>query len=79
MKYFKIVISFFFITQISIAQNSNRVFKNIKQTDLGLEINVNDGKYILTFINEKIVETTFIPQGEKLIENSHAVILKPKK
>ena len=79
MKYFKIVIFFLFITQISIAQNSNRIFKNVKQTENGLEINVNDGKYIITFINEKIVETTFVPQGEKLIENSHAVILKPKK
>ena len=74
-----LVLLVFLSVQFAFGQNDNRVFKNITQTDLGLDINVNDGKYIITFFSEEIVETTFIPGGEKLNNKSHAVILKPSK
>ncbi|QTE22461.1 TIM-barrel domain-containing protein [Polaribacter cellanae] len=76
MKNIKILFPLLFIYIVGFAQNSNRVFKNIEQTKNGLEINVNDGKYLITFINEKIVETTFFPKGEEVNMKSHAVVLK---
>jgi oligosaccharide 4-alpha-D-glucosyltransferase len=63
---------------VSFAQNSNRIFKKTQETENGLEIIVNDGRYTITFITEKIVETTFIPLNDTLQKESHAVILKAK-
>ncbi|WP_250433191.1 TIM-barrel domain-containing protein [Hanstruepera flava] len=40
-----------------------------------LQIVVSDGKYITKFYSPKIVETTFLPNGEKHNPNSHAVVL----
>ncbi len=40
-----------------------------------LQILVSDGKYITKFYSPKIVETTFLPSGEKHNPNSHAVVL----
>ncbi|MCI2228218.1 DUF5110 domain-containing protein [Polaribacter sp. MSW13] len=79
MKHFQFIYIFLLITSFSFAQNANRIFKNIKEKDAGLEINVNDGKYIIHFLNDKIVETTFLPNGEVLNNKSHAVILKSEK
>ena len=61
MKYFKIVIFFLFITQISIAQNSNRIFKNVKQTENGLEIRTDQTtieeavEQVFNYIQDKIL------------------------
>ncbi|MGJ8744158.1 TIM-barrel domain-containing protein [Polaribacter sp.] len=77
MNNFKILFLLLFISISAFTQNSNRIFKNAKQTEKGLEINVNDGKYLITFIHKKIVETSFIPLGEEHIKTSHAVVLKP--
>ncbi|QOD60876.1 DUF4968 domain-containing protein [Polaribacter haliotis] len=76
MKYIKIVIFLLFITQISIAQNSNRVFKkaSVIKDDI-LNVEVNDGFYLIKFYNSKIVETSFIPKEETYSIKSHAVIL----
>ncbi len=79
MKINKLYILLFLITSISFAQNSKRVFENFKENDTYFDISTNDGKYIITLYNDKIVETTFIPKGEVYNTNSHAVVLKPKK
>jgi alpha-glucosidase (family GH31 glycosyl hydrolase) len=73
-----LAVTLFLIAQLLIGQNNERIYNNIKQTDSGLEINVSDGKYIITFYSEYIVETTFIPKGETFKEYSHAVVAKPK-
>ncbi|MBN4085422.1 DUF5110 domain-containing protein, partial [Flavobacteriaceae bacterium AH-315-B10] len=39
---------------------------------------VSDGKYLIKFYTSKIVETTFIPNGQEFKEESHAVVLKPE-
>ncbi|WP_136480287.1 glycoside hydrolase family 31 protein [Cognatitamlana onchidii] len=57
-------------------QNLDRVFERILETNNGLEIYVSDGKYEVTFYNDKIVETTFVPKGENSMKKSHAVVLK---
>jgi alpha-glucosidase len=55
-----------------------REFKNLTQTDYGLNINVSDGHYIVKFYSSEIVETTFVPEGEEINVESHAVVLKPE-
>lgn len=62
----------------SFAQNANRKFESFKETNNSLEINVSDGLYILKNYSDKIVETTFLPNGEVFRPVSHAVILDPK-
>ena len=78
MKHIKFLYLFVLISTFSLAQNSTRIFKNVTETKNGLEINVNDGIYYITFYNEKIVETSFVPKGEELQNNSHAVVLNKK-
>ena len=78
MKHIKFLYLFVLISTFSLAQNSARIFKNVTETKNGLEINVNDGAYYITFYNEKIIETSFVPKGEELQNNSHAVVLKKK-
>ncbi len=77
MKTIKIlVILLYFSSTILFAQNSKRVFEEIKNNDSNIEIKTNDGKYLIKAINENIIETTFIPHGETFNPNSHAVVLK---
>ncbi|NOQ91599.1 MAG: DUF4968 domain-containing protein, partial [Flavobacteriaceae bacterium] len=55
-----------------------REFINAKLTeDNQVIIKVSDGKYIIQFYDSEIIETTFIPIGEKENPNSHAVVLEP--
>jgi len=78
MKTYKILFLLLFITALSYAQNSKRVFESATfQKDNILIIAVNDGMYQIQFYNSKIVETSFIPKGETFTQNSHAVVLKP--
>ena len=67
-----------FISTFSFAQNENRKFESFKKGNNSLEIKMSDGLYILKLYSEKIAETTFLPNGETLNPNSHAVVLVPK-
>ncbi|TRX29074.1 DUF5110 domain-containing protein [Flavobacterium franklandianum] len=53
-----------FITSLSFAQNVNRKFESFKEVNNALEINTSDGQYIIKAYSEKIVETSFIPNGD---------------
>ncbi|OYU82192.1 MAG: glycosyl hydrolase [Flavobacterium sp. BFFFF1] len=77
MKYLFSIIAVFLFTISATAQNA-RTFKSFKKTPNGLEISVSDGKYIIHFYNESIVETTFLPTGEAFNPESHAVVLTPQ-
>lgn len=75
---------FFYITFISFAcsiaaQNANREFKNAQFDGSILRVEVNDGNYIFKPYTSEIIETTFIPKGEILSQNSHAVVLNPER
>ena len=62
------------------AQNSNRVYHDFEvENPNTLKIVVNDGVYKIFPFNEKIIETTFIPSGQKEHRGSHAVHLIPSK
>jgi alpha-glucosidase (family GH31 glycosyl hydrolase) len=78
MKNCILLLIFFFCVNFSFAQNSSRIFKEIRQVEKGLEIEVHDGSYKITFIDEKIIETTFTPINSALNRPSHAVVLKAK-
>jgi alpha-glucosidase (family GH31 glycosyl hydrolase) len=62
-----------FFTFLSFSQNPNRKYISHELTPNGIQIQVNDGKYYISFYSEKIVETTFVPQGEIYQKESHAV------
>jgi oligosaccharide 4-alpha-D-glucosyltransferase len=60
----------------SFSQNPNRKYISHEITPTGIEIQVNDGKYYISYYSEKIVETTFVPQGEIYQKESHAIEMK---
>jgi len=78
MNSIKLFLLAFFISSLSFAQNGNRIFKTVKKNPDHLEVIVNDGKYYIKPYTSKIVETTFIPSGEKFNDQSHAVVLDSK-
>ncbi len=66
-----------FVSTFGFAQNADRIFQSVYFQNNILEIKVNDGLYKITPYSSKIIETTFIPNGETFNPNSHAVVLKP--
>ncbi|MHB1147638.1 MAG: glycoside hydrolase family 31 protein [Lutibacter sp.] len=60
------------------AQNADRKFVSLNQKNAIVEIKTNDGVFQIKSYSTKIVETTFIPNGEVYNPNSHAVVLKPE-
>ncbi|PKQ64035.1 glycosyl hydrolase [Labilibaculum manganireducens] len=62
----------------AIAQNSRRVYQSHKVNGNQLELVTNDGSYEIQFYNQNIVETAFIPKGEKGKGESTAVVLQPE-
>ncbi|NEW79445.1 MAG: DUF4968 domain-containing protein [Gelidibacter sp.] len=60
------------------AQNADRKFVSIQQKNTIIELKTNDGFYQIKPYSTKIVETSFIPNGEVYNSNSHAVVLKPE-
>ncbi len=69
-----------FVFQLSVcfSQNANRKFKKLIVNKSHIEIITNDGFYKIQPYSEKIIETTFVPNGEEFNPKSHAVVLKPK-
>jgi alpha-glucosidase (family GH31 glycosyl hydrolase) len=64
---------------LALAQNADRKLQSAKLTGNQLEITTSDGKYLIKPYSPRIVETTFIPQGEAFEPASHAVVLAPGK
>ncbi len=67
------------LTSLSWAQNVNRKYISHVWKNNVLEIITNDGTYHILPYSEKIMETSFIPNGEVYTTTSHAVIKKPEK
>lgn len=58
-------------------QHTKRQFTGIELTEKGAEIQVSDGKYVISKISEYIIQTAFIPKGEsEKSDSSHAVLLQ---
>lgn len=58
-------------------QNSERIYEGFTQKENLLEIQVNDGTYLIKPYSDKIIETSFIPTGESFDPHSYSVVLKP--
>ena len=74
-------INLFIVTLFSFAlltaQNTKRIFKSAVKQGLDLKIEVNDGYYMIKPYSSNIIQTTFVPKGEYLKVESHAVVAKP--
>lgn len=79
MRFHLLLFVFLFGALTTFGQHQKRQFVGIELTDAGAEIQVSDGKYIVSQLSPSIVQTMFIPNGasEKL-DSSHAVGLSAK-
>ena len=66
------------ITTFSFAQNANRQYLSHTWKNNILEIKVSDGTYLIQPYSDKIVETSFIPNGETYNPKSEAVVKTPE-
>ncbi|RNC87691.1 MAG: DUF4968 domain-containing protein [Winogradskyella sp.] len=71
------ILTLFVTIQIG-AQNKNRIYKSHNEENGLLTVVTNDGDYNFQFYSEDVVETSFIPKGENLKPESHAVIMTPQ-
>ena len=70
----KNLILFLFVSTLSWGQNATRQFVSVEKSTSGYKVVVSDGVYYFSAYSEKMVETTFIPNGQKHPVNSHAVV-----
>ncbi len=75
----KKILCFLLITAISFAQNASRSYLSHTWKKNILEVKTNDGAYLIKYLSDKIVETSFIPKGETFNPNSEAVIKSQEK
>ncbi|MEM9678952.1 MAG: TIM-barrel domain-containing protein [Bacteroidota bacterium] len=67
----------FAITTVGLAQNPDRIYQSHSEESGHLKVVTNDGIYIFKPYSSDILETTFIPNGEKENPISHAVVMDP--
>ncbi|MFY7671734.1 TIM-barrel domain-containing protein [Tenacibaculum sp. MEBiC06402] len=60
-------------------QNTARKYLSHNEENGVFSVTTNDGKYVFEFFNSEILQTSFVPNDEELITDSHAVILHPRK
>lgn len=72
----KKIILILLISAFSFAQNTERIFNKVGYENNNVAIHLNDGFYTFEFLNEAIVETTYVPKGEKYNPVSYARVLK---
>lgn len=78
MRPIKIFIVFFFVGFLTLqAQNNQRNYLSFDSNHTTIKITTNDGFYLIKPYSDKIVETSFIPNGETFNPQSHAVVLNP--
>jgi alpha-glucosidase (family GH31 glycosyl hydrolase) len=64
-------------SQPAFAQNADRRFEGHTSNQGCVEIATSEGRYLVRAYSANIVETSFIPTGEKFDPASHAVVLAP--
>jgi len=62
----------------ALAQNAERQLQGVTRSQDTLELRTSDGRYLITPYSNTIVETTFIPNGERFDPASHAVVMAPQ-
>ncbi len=64
------------LTSISCKKKYEGPYQGFKDKGTYIEVYKDNGKYIIKPYSDKIIETSFIPEGETFNPESHAVILK---
>ncbi len=76
-KQFWLFVTAILVFSFSFSQNVKRRYLSHKQAPGLLEIETNDGTYLIKPYSEKIMEVSFIPGGEAFDKKSHAVNMTP--
>ncbi|TPN88673.1 glycoside hydrolase family 31 protein [Aquimarina algicola] len=77
--YYILILLFFIVTCISCKKEYEGPYQGYKVEDNSVEIFKDTGKYLIRYYSDKIVETSFIPNGEQFNPESHAVVKEPVK
>ena len=79
MKQIILVITVVFFSVTLTAQNAERTFVNAENINNGSQVAIetSDGLYLIRPFSSHIIETTFVPHGEMLKKESHAVTSEP--
>ena len=78
MKKIILLITFILSAVSASAQNADRIYKSHSEEGGVFKVVTTDGNYIFQFYSTEIMESTFIPNGEFLSKESHAVIMPSK-
>ena len=70
----KNILIFLFVSTVSWGQNATRQYVSVEKAGNGYKVVVSDGTYHFSAWSGKIVETSFIPNGQKQPVSSHAVV-----
>jgi oligosaccharide 4-alpha-D-glucosyltransferase len=73
-KTMKKILLLLLVTTVSFAQNADRKYLSHSWENNILEIKTSDGSYRVKPYSDKIIETSFIPNGEVFNANSHAIV-----
>ncbi|MFM6934599.1 MAG: TIM-barrel domain-containing protein, partial [Flavobacteriales bacterium] len=74
----KILLLLLCVSSLGWGQNATRQFVNVEKSGSGFQVNVSDGSYFFNAYSDKVIETTFVPLGQQISGNSHAVVAKVK-
>jgi alpha-glucosidase (family GH31 glycosyl hydrolase) len=69
-----LLLSFVLFSASAYAQNTNRIYHSVAKNDSCIEVKTTDGSYFFSAYSDKVIETTFIPKGERFLVESHAVV-----
>ncbi len=58
------------------SQGQTRTYVSVNKEGNSIVVKVSDGSYYFTYFSSEIVQTAFVPNGETLNNDSHAVIAK---
>ncbi len=58
------------------SQGQTRTYVSVKKEGNSVVLKVSDGSYYFTYFSSEIIQTAFVPNGETLNNDSHAVIAK---
>jgi oligosaccharide 4-alpha-D-glucosyltransferase len=65
------------ITSLTWAQNAHRKFVDFNISPYFYTVSVSDGTYHISFYNDDILETSFVPKNEAFSTLSHAIAITP--
>jgi len=61
---------------VAFSDYSDREFVDFSDKGTSFEVEVSDGKYVFQYYSSEILEVHFVPDGEKLVDSSYAVVME---